>query len=162
MARQAGVLGGHFSVRQGGWLCTCGNHGCAEAEASTFVLPGVAAEHPEFARSVLRQAPLIDYVTVLRLARAGDGCTIALRAQAIEVWTTVIVNLIHAYDPERVIIGGGIMAGDAEFFPELERGVSADAHTPWGKVQLMRGQLGDAAALYGGDWLARTLLMGAS
>lgn len=35
---QAGVLGGHLTVRYGGRLCTCGNLGCAEAEASTAFL----------------------------------------------------------------------------------------------------------------------------
>jgi glucokinase len=38
MHGQAGILGGHFTVRWGGRLCTCGNRGCAEAEASTSVL----------------------------------------------------------------------------------------------------------------------------
>src|SRR6185312_3937258 len=31
---QAGVLGGHFSTNRNGARCTCGNVGCAEAEAS--------------------------------------------------------------------------------------------------------------------------------
>jgi glucokinase len=151
---QAGVLGGHLTVQQDGRQCTCGNRGCAEAEASTSVLPALAAQSPEYPTSPLSRAPLVDYASVFRLAREGDACAVSLKTRAIEVWSSLIVNLIHAYDPERVIVGGGIMAGEAEFFSELERLVLARAHTPWGRVAIVRGELGDAAALFGGEYLS--------
>jgi glucokinase len=150
---QAGVLGGHLTVRQDGRACTCGNQGCAEAEASTFALPAIAARRSDFAASPLSTARTIDYAAVLRLARERDPCAIALRTQAIEIWTAMIVNLIHAYDPERVIIGGGIVAGGVDFLDELEHHVHRRAHTPWGRVDMLPAQLGDAAALYGGEYL---------
>ena len=157
---QAGILGGHLTVRHGGRRCTCGNYGCAEAEASTSVLPRVASEHADFAGSALRHAGVIDYAQVLRLARQGDACAQALRAQAVEVWSALIVNLIHAYDPERVIVGGGIMAGAPDFFPEVTDRVHARAHTPWGRLQLVAAQLGDAAALHGCELLIRERCLG--
>ena len=157
---QAGVLGGHFTVQQNGRPCTCGNRGCVEAEASTFVLSALAAETDHFARSALRNADALDFSTVFRRAREGDACAVSLKARAIGIWSSLIVNLIHAYDPERVIVGGGVMAGAADFFPELERRVLERAHTPWGRVSLVRGELGDAAALFGGDYLARQRLSG--
>ena len=152
---QAGVLGGHLTVQQGGRLCTCGNRGCAEAEASTAVLRTVATELSDYSVSPLRHADVIDFATVFRLAREGDSCAARLRVRAIETWSSLIVNLIHAYDPERVIVGGGIMAGEADFFPELQRCVLAHAHTPWGQVSIVRSQLGDIAALFGGEYLIR-------
>jgi glucokinase len=103
----------------------------------------------------LRHSDVIDLATVFRLARAADPCAVMLRVRAIEIWSSLIVNLIHAYDPERVIVGGGIMAAEADFFPELQRRVLAHAHTPWGRVSIVRGQLGDAAALFGGEYLIR-------
>lgn len=151
---QAGVLGGHLTVRQDGRECTCGNQGCAEAEASTFALPVITAQRVDFATSPLRDAPIIDYAAVLRLARERDPCALALRTEAIDIWAAVIVNLIHAYDPERVIVGGGIVAGGVDFLAELEHGVQRHAHTPWGRVEMLPAQLGDAAALYGGEFLA--------
>jgi glucokinase len=42
---QAGILGGHFIVNPKGKLCNCGNVGCAEAEASTWNLEEIVAEH---------------------------------------------------------------------------------------------------------------------
>ena len=104
--------------------------GCAEAEASTFALPKIAVQRADFAASPLRDASVIDYAAVLRLSRDKDPCAIALRTVAIEVWTALIVNLIHAYDPERVIVGGGIVAGAEDFMAELEHHVHDRAHTP--------------------------------
>jgi glucokinase len=152
---QAGVLGGHLTVRQGGRLCTCGNRGCAEAEASTSVLPQIASEHCEFSKSRLREVSVIDYATIFHLARERDTCSIALRAHCIQIWSALIVNLIHAYDPDRVIVGGGIMAGRDEFLPHLERSVFAHTHTPWGRVEIIPAQLGDAAALIGCEIMVR-------
>jgi glucokinase len=152
---QAGVLGGHFTIRPGGRLCTCGNRGCAEAEASTSVLEWIILEQPEFLTSRIRELERIDYAGLFRLAREQDACAEKIRARTIEVWTAMIVNLIHAYDPDRVIVGGGILAGADQFFPELVGSVKALAHTPWGEVDIVPANLGDDAALVGCDVLAR-------
>ena len=52
---QAGCLGGHIPVQFGGRQCTCGAIGCAEAEASGWSLPLIAADWPGFAESRLAQ-----------------------------------------------------------------------------------------------------------
>jgi glucokinase len=152
---QAGILGGHLSIQFNGRPCSCGNVGCAEAHASTAVLPTLAREHELFSGSRLREEATIDYATVLQLASEGDRCAMALRQQAIDVWSAAIVNLIHAYDPQRVVVGGGIAAGAASFLPALRQNVSTHAHTPWGQVEIVAAQLGDDAALVGCDFLLR-------
>jgi glucokinase len=76
---QAAVLGGHLTVRQNGRRCTCGNRGCAEAEASTYALPSIAREQAHFSRSTLRELTVIDYAAVMRLAREEDPCAMELR-----------------------------------------------------------------------------------
>ena len=152
---QAGILGGHFSTNRQGARCTCGNIGCAEAEASTWALAKMAAKHPEFGASALRMRDSIDYSAVFELARQGDFCALALKAHAIAVWAQMIVNLIHAYDPERVIIGGGIAAGANDFLYDLKAAILSHANTPWGQVDIVIGNLGASAALLGLDALAR-------
>jgi len=152
---QAGVLGGHFSTNRQGARCTCGNIGCAEAEASTWALAQLAAKHPEFGASALRSRSEIDFNAIFELARQGDSCAMQLRAHAIAVWAQMIVNLIHAYDPERIILGGGIAAGAGDFFDDLKAAILSHAHTPWGQVEIVIGHLGASAALLGLDALAR-------
>ena len=152
---QAGILGGHFCTNRQGGRCNCGNVGCAEAEASTWALARIAESLPEFQASALRSRDNLDYDAVFELARQGDACALALKAHALAVWAQMIVNLIHAYDPQRVILGGGIAAGAGDFFDELKAIILSHAHTPWGRVEIVVGELGASAALLGLDALAR-------
>lgn len=155
---QAGCLSGHLCVRYGGRRCNCGNLGCAEAEASSAFLGVVAREHPEFLTSALAREPLLDFAAVFRCAANGDQCALAIRQHSILVWATLMVNLIVAYDPERVIIGGGVLGSADIIIPAIQEFVDRHAPTPWGKVQVMKSALGDAAALMAGEWLLREQL----
>jgi glucokinase len=150
---QAGVLGSHNTVRYAGRECSCGNIGCAEAEASTAVLKKIAANLPEWDTSSLRKLATLNYAAVFKHAAAGDACALKLREHSLRVWATLTVNLIHSYDPEIVILGGGIMASAGAILPVVSDYVRRHAHTPWGKVRVVVSELGDAAALLAGEWL---------
>jgi glucokinase len=150
---QAGALGGHLTVRYGGRPCTCGNVGCAEAEASSFSLADLAAAHPGFIDSPLANEPHIDFAVVFRLAAGGDACAISLRDHNLRVWASLAVSLIHAYDPELLLFGGGIMASADVILPAIRDYVAKHAHTPWGSVRLEASALGDQAALVAAGWL---------
>jgi glucokinase len=146
---QAGCLGGHLTVRYGGRQCSCGNAGCAEAEASTAFLRAVAEARPEFSTSALAESNPLDYAAVFAAADAGDACAVAVRDHSLLVWGALAVSLIHAYDPERVILGGGIMRSAGTILPWIADYVRRHAHTPWGKVEVRASELGDDAALLG-------------
>ncbi|MBP7483314.1 MAG: glucokinase [Verrucomicrobiota bacterium] len=150
---QAGVLGGHLTVRHGGRRCSCGNLGCAEAEASTAHLRQLAETSPAWEHSALRANATLDYAQVFQQAAAGDACAAALRDHSLRVWGALAVNLIHAYDPEVLILGGGIMASAGVILPAVADHVNRHAHTPWGKVRVVPSALGDQAALVAGEWL---------
>jgi len=150
---QAGVLGGHLTVRCGGRACSCGNVGCAEAEASTAFLSDTVAGLPACGSSPLRQAAALNYGLIFKHAAAGDACAIALRDHSLQVWGTLAVNLIHAYDPELLILGGGIMGSAEVVLPAIRDYVMRRAHTPWGKVRVVVSGLGDQAALVAAEWL---------
>lgn len=154
---QAGVLGGHLTARYGGRKCHCGNLGCAEAEASTAFLRQLAEQSPDWNKSTLRNAATLGYAEIFTHAAAGDACAIALREHSLLVWGSLAVSLIHAYDPELVILGGGIMASAEVILPAIAAHVNRYAHTPWGQVRVARSALGDQAALVGGEWLLREL-----
>lgn len=146
---QAGILGGHVSVDPNGHRCNCGGRGCAEAEASTSVIDRHARSHPDFGQSELSRVSQIDYVHVFQAAKRGDPLATQLRLRAIEVWSTMIVDLVHTYDPERVIVGGGIAAGWDDFMPDVIERVQHNVHTPWGQVAIVPAMLGNDAALVG-------------
>lgn len=150
---QAGILGGHLTIRYDGRPCVCGNIGCAESEASTWRLEELARGRSDFASSILSREEVIDYSAVFRLAADGDSCACALKDHSLRVWSAAAVNLIHAYDPERIILGGGVMASGDIILAAVQSWVLQHAHTPWGKVQVVSSALGEHAALLGGEWL---------
>jgi glucokinase len=152
---QAGILGGHFTVQYDGRRCVCGNVGCAEAEASTWMLDSLARARRDFSASNLSSEALIDYAAIFRLASVGDACACALRDHSLRVWSAAAVNLIHAYDPEKIILGGGVMASGGVILAAISDRVRQNAHTPWGRVQVVSSALGDHAALLGGEWLVQ-------
>lgn len=152
---QAGILGGHTTLRRDGELCVCGNVGCAELEASTRVIARLAQKHPEFAKSAIAKEAVVDYAAIFRLAEREDACALALREHSLSVWSALAVNLIHVFDPERLILGGGVMRSSAAILPPVREYVERHAHTPWGKVKVVASELGDEAALLACEWLVR-------
>jgi glucokinase len=157
---QAGVLGGHLTVRYGGRPCSCGNIGCAEAEASTAFLKEMVAASTGVQAGALGAGGAFNYANIFGQADAGDPGAIALRDHSLLVWSTLAVNLIHAYDPEMVILGGGIMGSGGFILPAVSRYVDRHAHTPWGKVRVVPSALGDQAGLVAAEWLLREQFYG--
>ncbi len=153
----AGNLGGHNIIHAGGRECTCGQRGCAEAHVATWALPAIARESPLFPASALAGGERIDYREVFAQAARGDALAAELKANAIRDWTVVLANLIHQFDPERIVIGGGIMEGKEEILPLLEASLR-QALPLSRKVRLCATSLGDSAALLGGEvlWKERT------
>jgi glucokinase len=146
---QAGCLGGHLLARVGGRPCTCGAIGCTEAEASGWALPLMAPEWKGFTASELSRAEQINFQRLFELADAGDQVANEIRDYCLKVWASAAVGLIHAYDPERIVMGGGVMRRAGLIIPYIQAYVNKHAWTPWGKVQVVAAELGNDAGLFG-------------
>jgi len=146
---QAGCLGGHLPVDFEGRLCSCGAVGCAEAEASSVSLPEVCRSHPKFSTSALAGETAITFEKLFRALAEGDRLAQDVAERCLRVWAAVTVGLIHAHDPELVIVGGGVMKSAAQILPFLQAYVEKHAWTPWGKVKVASAALGNNAALLG-------------
>lgn len=153
---QAGNLGGHFVVNHKGSVCTCGNIGCVEAEASTWRLPSLSKEHPAFAESILKNEEVLDFRVLFHHAGNSDRVAKEVLDHCLSAWSAGIITMIHAFDPERIIMSGGIMKSSAVILPALQKKVNQLAWTPWGKVKLVEAKYPDSAALYGADYLVRS------
>jgi glucokinase len=146
---QAGCLGGHLLARIDGRECTCGNIGCVEAEASSWILPQLCREHPGYSGSSLAELREIGFRELLQHDASGDKCAREVLEKCMLVWAAGVVSLIHAYDPEIVVVGGGVMNSYDRILPGITDYVHAHAWTPWGKVQVRAATLGNAAGLVG-------------
>ena len=103
----------------------------------------------KFTSSRLAQKEVLDYAALFRAAAQGDKLAIELRDRSLRVWSAALVNLIHAYDPEAAIIGGGIMRSGKTILPPMRRYVSKHAWTPWGNVKIKPAALGNNAGMLG-------------
>ncbi len=122
-----------------GRKCTCGNVGCVEAHASSFFLPEIIGRN--------RNLPA-DFKPLFEAYRAGDGQAKEVVEECMDVWSAAIVNYIHAYDPELVVIGGGIMKSADTILPYVRKRVDGLAWCPGpDKVKIVASRTGDDAAL---------------
>jgi len=145
----AGCLGGHLTAKFDGRLCHCGNIGCAEAEASGWSMPLTAREWPGFESSSLAASEKLGFRELFTHAAAGDAVALAVRDRCIHVWSANAVSLIHAYDPEIVILGGGAMKSGTVIVPAMQEYINRHTWSSWGKAQVRAAELGNSAALLG-------------
>src|SRR6266404_6151124 len=153
-----GNLCGHIPVDFNGRRCTCGAIGCAEAEAGGWSLPLVAKAWPGFAKSALSREPAVSFRSLFERATQGDGVACAIQERCLRIWGTLTIGLIHSFDPDVVVFGGGVLARADVIVPYIQKHVIEYAWTPWSKVRIKPAQLGSRAALLG----AIPLLTGAS
>lgn len=156
---QAGNLGGHFTVNYKGGPCSCGSFGCVEVEAASWRLPSVISEHQGFKNSSLKNEKILDYKTLISHAGNNDQVAKEVLEQCLIIYGAGLIAMIHAFDPEIIIIGGGVMKSSDIILPALQEIVDRHAWTPWGKVKLLKAQHLDTAALYGADYLVRSTVL---
>ncbi len=154
---QAGNLGGHSTIKINGATCTCGNLGCVEAEASTWRVAELLKADSRYAESMI-EGETLDFKSVFKFAEKGGELSLEVRNQCLEVWAAGIINQIHAFDPELVIIGGGIMKSADVIIPFIKNKVKKHAWTPWGEVQIIQSKIPNRSALLGGYYLVKKSL----
>ncbi|MDH6306528.1 glucokinase [Parabacteroides sp. PF5-5] len=146
---QAGSLGGHFVLDYKGRSCSCGNKGCAEALASSFFLPVIIRQHPDLSDSFKEMAGQITFKEIFQMATDGDDDALLLRNECMDVWSAAIITYIHAYDPEVLILGGGVMNSAEVIIPYIKEKVYRLAWCPSEKVPIVPAELSENAALLG-------------
>jgi len=146
---QAGCLGGHLPVNYRGRRCVCGNVGCAEAEASGWSLPHIVREARGFDESILAGVEQINFQTLFAAARSEDAVARAVQQHCLNIWAANAVAMIHAYDPEVVVFGGGVMQSADVILPFVQEYVEKHAWTCWGTPRVCAAFLGGNAALLG-------------
>jgi glucokinase len=146
---QAGSLGGHFTIDYRGRPCSCGNRGCVETLASSSFLTEIIRQNESLSESCRNQAESYDFNRIFSLWREDDADALTICNNCLDAWAAGIVCYIHAYDPEILILGGGVMRSDDIILPRLQERVDALAWCPSGKVRFTVSELGDRAAILG-------------
>jgi glucokinase len=126
---------GHITVDLNGPTCTCGNRGCVEAFAGGWAITRLAKEcvaaDPEGGRLLLEMAggriEEINAATVARGVRGGDPMARKLMDSVANALIAGASNLINAFNPCRLIMGGGVIDGIPELIGRIDKGVRKQA-----------------------------------
>lgn len=146
---QAGCLGGHFSINYKGAICGCGNRGCTEVYASSWCLKDKIMRHNGYAKSLLSQMKLLDFEHLFLAAEHQDIMAVEILEDCLDAWSATVINLVHAYDPELVLLGGGVMKSANKIIPYIKAKVDEHAWCHWGKVDIQVAKLEEDAAILG-------------
>ncbi len=152
-----GILGGHMTIETYGPRCNCGNIGCVEMLCSAPAL--VASMTARLARvpeHPLHAAGVPTAEAVIAAAAHGDDAARATMEVFERHLATAIVSYVHVYDPDVVILGGGLMHAADAILPPVQRYVQEHTWTsPPRAVPVLAATLGDSAALVGAAAMAR-------
>lgn len=153
---------GHMSVNAAGPHCNCGSTGCLECYASST---GIVRHFLELlpARSTSSLARVsTDAITtaiIYEHAVAGDAFARELMQFAGEGLGIGLASLVNIFNPELVIIGGGVAAGWDQFMPTALQVMAARAFkAPAARVKVVRAEKQDDAGIYGNAYIAWDLL----
>jgi glucokinase len=145
----AGCFGGHMAASFDGRPCHCGNIGCGEAEAGGWSMPLVLREWPGFPQSSLAEIASPGFRELFAHAELGDRVASQVWERCLHVWAATAVSLIHAYDPEVLLLGGGVMQNPDPVVSFVQDYVNQHTWSSWGKARVCAAALGNSAALLG-------------
>ena len=149
----AGELG-HLKVEyEHPSLCTCGQYGCLEAEASGTALNRIIQEKtesdPAFKRRFAESGLKIDGAGCAELAKNGDEMAQAIFCKIGRYLGRGISYCINILNTQAVIVGGGVSASLELMLPGIEQSVEENVFSKMQHTVICRTALGYEAALFG-------------
>jgi glucokinase len=147
---------GHTTIDTEGRRCKCGNYGCLEAYASgpnialravEEIQAGAVSRLPSLVSGDLRK---VTAQTVYQAAKDGDELALEVVNDTARFLGVGIGNLLNVFNPEVVVVCGGVtLAGDHLFVP-LRREAARRAFKPAvAACRIVPGELGGTAGVYG-------------
>lgn len=152
----AGMEVGHFVIKHGGRLCTCGRKGCFEAYCSATALikrtREVMEENPD---SLLWQlAGSLDKVngrTPFDAAAQGDAAAGKVIDEYVDYLGCGVASLVNIFQPEVFCIGGGPSAQGETLMAPVRYILNREdyARNSVHRTRLVRAALGNDAGIIG-------------
>ena len=147
---------GHMTNDLNGRRCKCGNYGCLEAYASGPAIAARAIEGIEagadssLPRYVNGDLARITAQIVYEAAHDGDGYALEVVHDTAKFLGAGVANVVNIFNPEVVVICGGVtLAGDKLFLP-LRSEVKRRAFKPAVEAcRIVPGELTGTAGVYG-------------
>ena len=142
--------------------CVCGSRGCLESLASGTAIARIAREKvavPGGSGSTLAAlAPAITSEAVFEAAGAGDTLAQEIIEDAVNALGVGLANILHLFNPDMVVLGGGVTVGLEELglIDKIRAIVDARAMSQRHKdFVLSVSRLGDSVGIIGAAAMVR-------
>ena len=147
---------GHMTIDVNGPRCSCGNTGCLEMFASGTAIAREAirrindGEKSSLTSVVKGKIKNITAEKVEKVAREGDYLASDVIARAASYLGAGMVNLVNIFNPEMIIIGGGMSEMGELLLDPIRHAVRERAfHLSAQAVRIVPAQLGSDAGVSG-------------
>ncbi|WP_010238506.1 ROK family protein [Clostridium arbusti] len=116
---------GHMTLEKDGPRCNCGNYGCAEALASGTAI-GKRAKKAILngEDTILKTYENVTSYETFQAAKKGDAVASKILDNSLNYLGICVANMITIFDPEMVIIGGGVSKGGDIVFDKVKEVVN--------------------------------------
>ena len=142
----AGELG-HLSVDFNGPRCSCGNFGCLELYASGSGIHRLLADMFD---GLSPPAWELNAAGLLSAWERGDAAAAEVMDVVLGALGSAFASIIHALNPEAIIVGGGMLDRVPALLPAIER-ATAPRTSPamWKHVKLLPALSGNRSGVIG-------------
>ncbi|AKG52906.1 putative sugar kinase [Dehalogenimonas sp. WBC-2] len=152
---------GHTSIDLNGPADSCGLFGCLEQNASGTAIARNATNligkgRQSILVKILSDNGIITTEDVAEAARQGDMLAIEVFNEAMRRLGIGIVNIVNVFNPELIVVGGGVSeTGDMLFEPVRQFVAGHAFRLPASRVKIVPAALGDEAGAIGAGLYAR-------
>lgn len=153
---------GHIAVQVDGPPCHCGSKGCLETYSSSVGILRMFHEALKSGRSTsLEKFPVHDVTVELMFQQAhlGDALSREILEMAGKQLGVALASLVNIFNPELLVIGGGIAASWDIIMPPAIRTMNRRAFkAPAERVQVVRAEKEEISGIFGAAYVAWDLL----
>lgn len=144
---------GHMVLQYGGELCNCGRNGCFERYCAAGGLTRMGASWARrFPESMLHSF-LPSAKAVSDCYEQGDYAATMAMGEYVEYLAAGLTNLISLFDPEVIVIGGGVSQA-ARLFENLGEAIDRIYHMPAPRAKILPARFGPEAGIIGAAMLS--------
>lgn len=151
---------GHILVEFDGVSCPCGGRGHLEAYSGRLglVREGVTAART-YRGAAIKHAvdddleAITDH-TLMDLANSGDAVAAEILGKATSIFGQAMVGLVNLFDPELLVIGGGLGLRWPGYLADARSSIEREALAGRADVQVVSAALGNDAGIIGAAALA--------
>jgi len=148
---------GHTVLQPNGPQCSCGNRGCLEALASGTAIGhqartlAASGRAPAILAAAQGEAAQVSARSVGLAAAQGDKVALRLLRQAGRHIGIAIANLMHLFNPQCFVLGGGVTQTGELLFKPIRRAARRNVQVPQYAegVEIVPAALGEDVGLLG-------------